>query len=191
MADKAIPVSFHGDNLYLVNHNGEPYTPMKPIVESMGMDWMGQYLKLKHRFSSTIEEISMVAGDGKQRKMVCLPLRKLAGWLQTISLNKVNPEIRDKVMKYQNECDDVLYEYWTTGEVKRKATLPSDTPQLTCKILVTLENGATVQTTLVPDDWYVGSISGILEVIQRRGVVVLLNESEQREFVRSYALSRL
>ncbi|CRL43698.1 hypothetical protein SGGMMB4_00198 [Sodalis glossinidius str. 'morsitans'] len=49
--------------------------------------------------------------------MLCLPLRKLAGWLQTINPNKVKSEIRDKVVQYQNECDDVLYEYWTKGQV--------------------------------------------------------------------------
>ncbi|WP_181944160.1 phage antirepressor N-terminal domain-containing protein, partial [Klebsiella pneumoniae] len=87
IADRTINVPFHGASLYVVNHNGEPYTPMKPIVEGMGMDWMGQYTKLKQRFSSTIEEISMVAADGKTRKMICLALRKLAGWLNTISPN--------------------------------------------------------------------------------------------------------
>ncbi|HAK8205299.1 TPA: hypothetical protein H2W01_004990 [Salmonella enterica] len=108
-------VPFYGNSLYVVNHNGEPYTPMKPIVKGMGMDWMGQLTKLKQRFSSTIEEISIVAEDGKKRRMVCLPLRKLAGWLQTISPNKVKPEIRDRVIRYQEECDDVLYDYWTKG----------------------------------------------------------------------------
>lgn len=112
---QTITVPFHGNALYVVNHNGEPYTPMKPIVKGMGMDWMGQLNKLRQRFSSTIEEISMVAEDGKRRKMVCLPLRKLAGWLQTISPNKVKPEIRDNVIQYQDECDDVLYNYWTKG----------------------------------------------------------------------------
>ena len=52
--------------------------------------------------------------------MICLALRKLTGWLHTISPNKVKAEIRDKVIQYQEECDDVLYEYWTTGEVKAK-----------------------------------------------------------------------
>lgn len=115
-----INVPFHGNNLYIVNYNGQPYVPMRPIVEGMGMDWTGQLNKLKHKFKSTVEEISMVAADGKERNMICLALRKLAGWLHTISPNKVKPEIRDKVIKYQEECDDVLYEYWTTGEVKKK-----------------------------------------------------------------------
>lgn len=48
-----------------------------------------------------------------------------AGWLQTISPNKVKPEIRNKVIQYQEECDDVLYQYWTKGVVvnPRKASV--------------------------------------------------------------------
>lgn len=115
-----INVPFHGNNLYVVNYNGQPYVPMRPIVEGMGMDWTGQLNKLKQKFKSTVEEISIVAADGKERNMICLALRKLAGWLHTISPNKVKAEIRDKVIQYQEECDDVLYEYWTTGEVKAK-----------------------------------------------------------------------
>ncbi|EMH1770662.1 phage antirepressor N-terminal domain-containing protein [Proteus mirabilis] len=114
-----INVPFHGNNLYVVNFNGEPYVPMKPIVEGMGLDWMGQYRKLTQRFSKGIEEMSIPTKGGEQ-SMLYLALRKLAGWLHTISPNKVKPEIRDKVIKYQEECDDVLYEYWTTGEVKKK-----------------------------------------------------------------------
>ncbi|MFN6848869.1 phage antirepressor N-terminal domain-containing protein [Proteus mirabilis] len=115
-----INVPFHGNNLYVVNFNGEPYVPMKPIVEGMGLAWGAQFAKLKQRFNSSVSEIEMVAEDGKLRIMVCIALRKLSGWLHTISPNKVKPEIRDKVIKYQEECDDVLYEYWTTGEVKKK-----------------------------------------------------------------------
>lgn len=109
-----ITVPFYGSSLYVVNHNGEPYTPMKPIVDGMGMDWMGQYTKLKQRFAKGIEEISIPTAGGIQ-KMICLALRKLAAWLNTISPNKVKPEIRDRVIQYQDECDDVLYEYWTKG----------------------------------------------------------------------------
>lgn len=115
-----INVPFHGNNLYVVNFNGEPYVPMKPIVEGMGLAWGAQFAKLKQRFNSSVSEIEIVAEDGKLRNMVCIALRKLSGWLHTISPNKVKPEIRDKVIKYQEECDDVLYEYWTTGEVKAK-----------------------------------------------------------------------
>ncbi|EHQ4279834.1 phage antirepressor Ant [Salmonella enterica] len=128
-AVSTINVPFHGAVLYVVNHNGEPYTPMKPIVEGMGMDWASQFTKMKQRFKTSIVKITMqLPGDEQRREIICLALRKLAGWLQTISPNKVRPEIRDKVIQYQEECDDVLYEYWTKGHVvnprKAKKALP-------------------------------------------------------------------
>lgn len=118
-----INVPFHGTELYVVNHNGEPFTPMKPIVDGMGMDWKSQYVKLTQRFAKGVVEITIPTAGGIQ-KMICLALRKLAAWLNTISPNKVKPEIRDRVIQYQDECDDVLYEYWTKGQVTnpRKAT---------------------------------------------------------------------
>lgn len=121
MTNHSITVPFHGVNLFVVNFNGQPYTPMKPIVEGMGMAWQSQLAKIKSRFPKGITEIVIPSAGGDQ-SMICLALRKLSAWLSTISPNKVRPEIRDKVIQYQNECDDVLYEYWTTGEVKRKTT---------------------------------------------------------------------
>ncbi|QTL38779.1 hypothetical protein HGO23_12935 [Xenorhabdus budapestensis] len=112
-----ITVPFYNDELYVVEYNNEPYVPMRPIVEGMGLTWQSQLEKLKQRFKSTVTEIVIVAADGKKREMQCLALRKLAGWLATISPNKVKPEIRDNVIRYQEECDDVLYEYWTKGAV--------------------------------------------------------------------------
>ncbi|HCA5311802.1 TPA: hypothetical protein MW278_000049 [Acinetobacter baumannii] len=111
-----ITVPFHNSELTIVNFNNQPYTPMRPIVEGIGLDWMAQLVKIKQRFSSVVGEIPTTGKDGKQYKMICLPLRKLFGWLMTISPNKVNPEIRDTVIMYQQECDDVLWEYWTKGQ---------------------------------------------------------------------------
>ncbi len=94
-AVSTINVPFHGAELYVVNHNGEPYTPMKPIVEGMGMDWASQFTKMKQRFKTSIVKITMqLPSDEQRREIICLALRKLAGWLQTISPNKVRPEIR-------------------------------------------------------------------------------------------------
>lgn len=132
-----INVPFHGNNLYVVNFNGEPYVPMKPIVEGMGLAWGAQFIKIKQRFGKGVSEIEIPTKTGNQN-MICLALRKLAGWLHTISPNKVKPEIRDKVIKYQEECDDVLYEYWTTGEVKKKTNFR----QSTAKELIPLRQTA-------------------------------------------------
>lgn len=125
MSLQQITVPFHSAELYLVEHNGQPYTAMRPIVENMGLDWKAQLVKIKQRFSSVVGEITTTGKDGKQYQMLCLPLKKLFGWLMTISPNKVKPELRDTVIMYQNECDDVLWDYWTKG----KAVNPRTTKQ--------------------------------------------------------------
>jgi hypothetical protein len=42
IADRTINVPFYGNSLFVVEHNGEAYTPMKPIVEGMGITWQSQ-----------------------------------------------------------------------------------------------------------------------------------------------------
>lgn len=111
-----ITVPFHNAELYIVEFEGQPYTAMRPIVENMGLDWKAQLVKIKQRFNSVVGEITTTGKDGKQYQMLCLPLKKLFGWLMTISPNKVKPELRDTVIKYQEECDDVLWDYWTKGK---------------------------------------------------------------------------
>ncbi|EOI6456164.1 phage antirepressor N-terminal domain-containing protein [Yersinia enterocolitica] len=149
-----INVPFHGANLYVVNHNGEPYTPMKPIVEGMGMAWQTQHRKLTERFSKGITEMVIPSAGGSQ-SMTCLSLRKLNGWLQTINPNKVKPEIRDKVIQYQDECDDVLYQYWTKGEVvnPRKKSRQSSATQLTPLRQTAERLIATGLGKIYPDIW--------------------------------------
>ena len=130
IADRTINVPFYGNSLFVVEHNGEAYTPMKPIVEGMGLDWKSQHKKISQRFAKGMVEITIPSAGGMQ-SMICLALRKLAAWLNSISPNKVRPEIRDNVIRYQEECDDVLYQYWTKGSVvnpRKKTTVNERTP---------------------------------------------------------------
>ena len=125
-----LPVAFHGDTLYLVEHNGEPFTAVKPICEAMGLDWKSQFDKLTNRFRAVIGRIPTTGADGKTYSMVCMPVRKLAGWLYSLSPAKVAPACRAKVEAYQAECDDALWRYWTEGHASRpSAPAPVDTQQ--------------------------------------------------------------
>ncbi|MDC8803947.1 phage antirepressor N-terminal domain-containing protein [Halomonas pacifica] len=111
-------VPFHGHSLFLVEHEGQPYTPMKAIVEGMGLKWQPQHRKLNEsRFKPCITEMVMqLPGDDQRRSVTCFPLRKLPGWLMTISPNKIkDASVRERVIQYQNECDDALWAYWSDG----------------------------------------------------------------------------
>ncbi|ELY1671117.1 phage antirepressor N-terminal domain-containing protein [Acinetobacter baumannii] len=110
-------VSFHGTELFIVEHEGQPYVPMRSVVQGMGLDWAAQFTKLKQRFATCVVEIAMqILGDDQSRAHTCLLLRKLPAWLYSIMPGKVRPELRDTVIMYQKECDDVLWEYWTKGQ---------------------------------------------------------------------------
>nr|WP_189674146.1 phage antirepressor N-terminal domain-containing protein [Pseudomonas tehranensis] len=118
-----MPVPFHGDTVVLLYEAGQPYVAMKPIVTNMGLAWSPQRTKLLEKFGPTVTEIVTVAEDGSLRDMTCLPLRKLAAWLYSISPNKVAPELRDKISRYQEKCDEVLWQYWTQDTERHIAML--------------------------------------------------------------------
>lgn len=115
MSLQQITVPFHNAELYIVEYEGQPYTPMKPIVDGMGLDWASQFVKLKQRFARGIVEIAIPSKGGLQT-MLCLMLRKLPAWLYSVNANKVKAELRPTVIMYQEECDDVLWDYWTKGK---------------------------------------------------------------------------
>ncbi|CAM3578938.1 MULTISPECIES: phage antirepressor N-terminal domain-containing protein [Yersinia] len=128
-----INVTFHGQSLTTIFHDGQPFVAMRPIVENIGIDWSGQMAKLKNqRDKFGCRDISTPSKGGVQQ-MLCLPLRKLNGWLFSINPEKVRADIRDKLIQYQEECFSVLHEYWTKGEVvnPRKKNRQSSATQLT------------------------------------------------------------
>ena len=48
-------------------------------------------------------------------------VRKLPAFLASINARKVRPELHDKLIRYQNECDDALWNYWTGKKKQREA----------------------------------------------------------------------
>ncbi|EEY6186726.1 phage antirepressor N-terminal domain-containing protein [Escherichia coli] len=122
-------VPFNGQQIITAMAAGVAYVAMKPIVENLGMSWSTQQTKLMKQISKfNCVHMNMVAADGKLRKLLCLPLKKLNGWLFSINPEKVRADIRDKLIQYQEECFSVLHDYWTKGHVvnprKAKKVLP-------------------------------------------------------------------
>ena len=121
------PVQFHGSTIFVVTHKGEPYAPIKPIVEDMGLDWRTQQRKItsnKNRWGMVIMTTPSASGN---QDTLCMPVRKLPAFFASINPNKVRPELRDRIRLYQDECDDALWNYWTKGQATRKpkAALPA------------------------------------------------------------------
>jgi len=99
-----IPVYFVGD---------KPFVAMKPICENIGLQWEAQLKRIKrnHVLNQGMSIMDIPTNGGKQQ-IVCLPFSMLNGWLMGVDANKVKPEIKDTLTKYQLECYDVLFKHF-------------------------------------------------------------------------------
>lgn len=108
-------VEFHGDTLTTISNNGIEYIAMKPVIEAIGLDWKSQHRKLMSQKEKYGCGHMTIPSRGGLQEMLCMPLRKLNGWLFSINPAKVKDSIRDKLIAYQEECFAALHDYWTNG----------------------------------------------------------------------------
>lgn len=110
----------NGVDIVTVDRDGEIFVPIKPICDAIGIDVESQRDKIQNDelLNSTAVLSTAVAADGKEREMLCLPLKYVYGWLFTINPKNVAPEAREAVTRYRRECYDVLYEHFT-GSMRR------------------------------------------------------------------------
>ena len=104
----------------VTDENGNVFVPVKPICDAIGVAYQSQQLKLQEHelLAPTITLRVIVAADGKQREMVCLPLEYVYGWIFTINPKNVSGVAHDAVLRYQLECYKVLYEHFA-GSMRR------------------------------------------------------------------------
>ena len=104
----------NGISLQVVAGEREQLVAVKPVCEILGVDYPGQFSKLKeHPLYSSVIGLSPTTGaDGKNYEMVCLPLRYFPSWLFSINPNNVKEEIREHLLEYQMKCNDILYDYF-------------------------------------------------------------------------------
>jgi len=106
-------VKFNNQQVPVFFHNDKPYVAMKPICENIGLNWDGQRQRIKrnHVLNQGAVIITAPSASGDQ-DYIALPLGMLNGWLMGVDANKVKPEIKDTLVKYQLECYDVLYQHF-------------------------------------------------------------------------------
>lgn len=107
-------IKFNKQDIPVFFHDNKPYVAIQPICENIGLDWEAQRQRIKrnHVLNLTTCMIKVVAKDNKNREVVALPIGYLNGWLMGIDVNRVKPEIKDTLIKYQLECYDVLYNHF-------------------------------------------------------------------------------
>ncbi|HRQ42414.1 MAG TPA: phage antirepressor N-terminal domain-containing protein [Chloroflexota bacterium] len=125
-----------------VNVGGQEqiYVPIRPICNYLGLDWSAQYRRVNRDpvLSEVIQGVAvttMPSSDGRGggvQEMSCLPLKFLPGWLFGVSANRIKEDLREKIIRYQRESYDVLWEAFQEGRLTADPIfddlLASDTP---------------------------------------------------------------
>jgi hypothetical protein len=156
-------VDFYGDPIhgFIVSGEEQPtiYIPLRPICGYLGLDWSAQYRRL-HRdavLREVIRPVAMTAtgSTADEHAVVCLPLEYLPGWLFSVNVARVRPELQDKITQYRRECFKVLWRAFQAeamGLAQAQTALADRTdqdmslaPTSTSMILVQLRDQALAQ----------------------------------------------
>jgi hypothetical protein len=128
-----IPVSFQGDDLVIYDREGNCWVGMKRVCEALDLSWRGQHEALERDpvLSQIVRTIRMNCpgkdGEDYESEVICLPLDYLNGWLFKINPNRHEDARREKLIRYQKECYQVLSKHYT-GHMAFKNQILSKLP---------------------------------------------------------------
>lgn len=103
------------------------FVPVRPICDFLGVAWPAQRNRILRDpvLSSKMEPVLVTTAGGPQ-EMQCLPLDYLNGWLFGINTSRVKEEVRERLIRYQEECYQVLRDAFLGPEPTREAMSPNE-----------------------------------------------------------------
>lgn len=132
-----VTVNFRGDDLYGFKQSDGVYMAVKPMCDAMGLSWEPQRKRINRDpiLSKATSIMEVPFGTAKGQAETCLLLKRVNFWLATIETSRITNEvIRDRVILYQEECADALYEYFTGRRPSDADGEPHDSMSLTEKM---------------------------------------------------------
>jgi hypothetical protein len=107
-------IDFYGDTLTAaLVADGTILVPLRPVVEGLGLVWSGQYERIQRDpvLSEALQfvRVTRTNSAGGDPTVLCLPLKLLPGFLFGLNASRVKPELRERILRYQRECYDVLW----------------------------------------------------------------------------------
>ncbi|MCB0020126.1 MAG: hypothetical protein KDE09_20185 [Anaerolineales bacterium] len=113
-------VLFYDDEIKLVivheKNEQKAYVPVRPICEFLGVAWSPQLRRINRDpiLSDVASSVTVtVTETGQRGQMLCLPIDYLNGWLFGINANRVKESVKDRLLRYQRECYQVLAQAFT------------------------------------------------------------------------------
>jgi hypothetical protein len=115
-------VKFYGKEISCVKIDNRIMVGVKPICENIGLDFQNQYELIKNDdiLSGLYGVHHIVAADGKEREMNCIPLEFIPGWLFQVKIsNTMNENTKIELKRYKLECHNALANHFF-GNLKKQ-----------------------------------------------------------------------
>jgi antirepressor protein len=106
-------VEMLGDTLQATRvEDGTIYLPVRALCESLGLDRAAQVRRIKRdeAMQDDLHEIAVDTESGGIQKMQFLRLETVPYWLSGVSVTRVKPELRDKLLAYKRWVVRKVYE---------------------------------------------------------------------------------
>ena len=113
MRGELIPVPVPGaDALMATQFDGREWAALKPMCETLGIDFPAQLRKLQGRSWAVVAQRAMTAADGKTYQTTVVDSETIPLWLATIDENRVADDAKPRLIAYQREARDALDAYF-------------------------------------------------------------------------------
>ena len=138
MSNDIVEIPFHNDTLIAHrSEDGDVFVALRPICNSMGIDFSGQLQKMKRQPWATVGELHTVGADGKTRDMTSVNRKTLTMWLATIDAGRLKYEhARRNLIVYRKEAAEALDKYFNEGGAIRVSGTDSDEDIMARAVLV-------------------------------------------------------
>ena len=124
-----VTVNFRNDTLFAVERDDGVFVAVKPICDSLFIDWKSQHQRIKD--DPVLSEgmvLVTIPSPGGAQETTCLRLEMVNGWLFKIDSRRVqNEDAKQKLLTYQRECYAVLFQHFH-GKHQKPATVIEEDP---------------------------------------------------------------
>jgi len=113
MSAELVPVSVPGAaDLMAMRADGRSWAALKPMCETLGIDFSAQLKRLKSRSWAVVAVKAIPAADGKTYQTAVVDSQTIPLWLATIDERRVNADARPTLIAYQREAAAALDAYF-------------------------------------------------------------------------------
>lgn len=111
-AKEIVKVMFYDSEIDCVKEGDTIWVSVRRVCESLGIASNRQIDKLRNKTWACGNMMLSHDASGRNQEQFFVDLDTVPMWLATIDENRVKPEIRPLLQKYQLECKKVLYDYF-------------------------------------------------------------------------------